>query len=77
MLGDEQRTVDRIIQRIRLERSAAIHADPAGPLSVTQAQAGMRIHLGCSVSSCDYKHACWDALIAAGKIVPDMSRTLY
>jgi hypothetical protein len=37
----------------------------------------MRIHLDCPVSSCGYKHACWDALIAAGKIVPDMSRTLY
>ncbi|WP_330228211.1 hypothetical protein OHA40_18715 [Nocardia sp. NBC_00508] len=50
------------------------HEAPDHPLSVSEAHWTMQRHRGCHVDECPRKAAARQALIDAGRIVPDTSR---
>lgn len=50
------------------------HAVPEAPLTTDQAHEIMRLHRECAAYYCPRKTAAFEALIAAGRIVPDSSR---
>lgn len=50
------------------------HTAPEDPLTVDQAHEIMRLHRDCSAYHCPRKLAAFEALIAAGRIVPDSAR---
>ncbi|WP_306363124.1 hypothetical protein [Nocardia sp. CC227C] len=52
----------------------AAHSEPGTPFTVDQAHEAMRIHRECAVYHCPRKTAAFEALIEAGRIVPDSSR---
>jgi hypothetical protein len=52
----------------------ARHSVPATPLTVDQAHEIMRMHRECTAYRYPRKTAAFEALIAAGRIVPDSSR---
>lgn len=51
------------------------HSAPEVPFTVDQAHDAMRFHRECGAYYCPKKKAAFDALIAAGRIVPDSSRS--
>jgi len=50
------------------------HSAPSRPWTLERAHRVMQVHSGCSARDCRNKRAAYDALVAAGRLVPDSSR---
>ncbi|MFC3960800.1 hypothetical protein [Nocardia jiangsuensis] len=50
------------------------HATPISPLRVEQAHRIMQFHMACRARRCARKAAALNALIAAGRLIPDATK---
>ncbi|MGQ4597071.1 hypothetical protein [Nocardia sp. R6R-6] len=79
-----QAIIDRVQAEWRAQRATQTnpghqptgwpHEAPEHPLSVPEAHATMQRHRGCRADGCPRKAAARQALIDAGRMVPDASR---